>query len=100
MIYLETILGEWKYSNWAGGRNREQLVNLSRDPGEMVNLATCDRYCQQMAAMRKQLQAWKIATNDWYTVPGYEMMAPEAGWAELEKINHGTRWPWQSKPQA
>ncbi len=72
------ITERWKYSAWAWGRHREQLVDLATDPGEMVNLATSSRYAERRDAMRAQLNEWTRRTEDAFMVPGHEILSPHA----------------------
>ena len=53
-----------KYSVYALGRGREQLVDLAADPGEMVNLAVEARHGGELAACRERLRAWCQASGD------------------------------------
>jgi arylsulfatase A-like enzyme len=89
------ITQRWKYSVWAWGHHREQLVDLASDPGEMINLAESDQYASLLGKMRERLHAWCQRTGDTFAVPGYEVRSPQAGQGELEAIREGTRWPWQ-----
>ena len=47
----------FKYSVYALGRGREQLVDLATDPGEMVNLAVEERCGRRLAACRERLRS-------------------------------------------
>lgn len=59
------LIGErTKYSVYAMGRWREQLVDLEKDPGEMVNLAVENRYQAALQACRNRLRAWCRETAD------------------------------------
>ena len=53
-----------KYSVYALGRGREQLVDLAADPGEMVNLAVEARHGGELDACRERLRAWCQASGD------------------------------------
>ncbi len=68
----------WKYSVWSWGQNREQLVDLQTDPGEMVNLAVSCRYAPQRDHLRQRLHDWCRATGDAFQVPGHEILSPGA----------------------
>ncbi len=72
------ITERWKYSAWKWGRNREHLVDLAGDPGEMVNLAASRRYDPQRDEMRRRLDDWGRATGDPFQVPGHETLSPGA----------------------
>ena len=78
----------YKYCLYGSGRNREQLFDLERDPGEMVNLAVEARYAGELARHRALLKAWIEETGDracmtgphqghQALVPGYENEPPE-----------------------
>jgi arylsulfatase A-like enzyme len=59
------VVGErYKYSVYAMGRWREQLVDLQTDPGEMVNLAVERRWESVLQACRKRLRNWCEETGD------------------------------------
>jgi arylsulfatase A-like enzyme len=53
-----------KYSVYAMGRNREQLVDLHQDPGEMVNLAVEARHADSLEKWRERLRAHCAQTED------------------------------------
>jgi arylsulfatase A-like enzyme len=91
------VMDRWKYMVWAWGRYREHLVDLEADPGEMVNLATSDRYQGIVETMRQRLDTWRRRTGDTFEVPGHTVVSPEAGEYEQARIDAGTRWPWQIK---
>ena len=80
------LKGDLKYSVYTWGRYKEQLVDLATDPGEMTNLAVDPAHKGTIADMRRSLQNWRERTGDLFRVPGYEMMSPEGGWAELAEI--------------
>ena len=51
------LVGErYKYSCYAMGRWREQLVDLQADPGEMVNLAVERRHAALLRECRERLR--------------------------------------------
>lgn len=54
----------YKYTCYAWGRNREQLVDLAADPGEMVNLASTGAHTDRLDAMRELLRAAAVADGD------------------------------------
>ena len=56
----------FKYSVYAKFKNREQLVDLKEDPGEMVNLAVESRYSAVLTVHRNLLYDWCVSTNDWF----------------------------------
>jgi len=59
------VVGErYKYSVYAMGRWREQLVDLHTDPGEMVNLAVEKRAEPVLEACRQRLRSWCEDTGD------------------------------------
>ena len=59
------LVGErYKYSVYALGRGREQLVDLPSDPGEMVNLAVEARFGGELAACRERLRSLCQASGD------------------------------------
>lgn len=48
--------GRFKYTCYAWGRNREQLIDLHTDPGEMNNLAVDFRHFEQLGRMRELIR--------------------------------------------
>ena len=54
----------YKYSVYSKGPYREQLFDLYRDPGEMVNLAIEARYQHVLASHREILSRWCEQTDD------------------------------------
>ncbi len=54
----------YKYSVYAMGRHREQLVDLEADPGEMVNLAVDAGHREVLNDHRRRLLAWCGETGD------------------------------------
>ena len=54
----------FKYSVYAMGRHREQLVDLEADPGEMVNLALDAGYREVLSDHRRRLLEHCRATDD------------------------------------
>jgi hypothetical protein len=89
------VTDRFKYMVWPWGKQREHLVDLATDPGEMVNLAVSDRYRDVVIAMRQRLSDWCQSTGDTFAVPGHVTLSPAAGQQELEAISRGTRWLWQ-----
>lgn len=49
------IDGEWKYTCYAWGRNREQLINLDSDPGELHNLARYAEHRERLDRYRAMI---------------------------------------------
>lgn len=63
--YARALLtDDFKYSVYLMGRNREQLVYLGNDPGEMVNLAVEARHRDALQTCRDRLRAWCERTED------------------------------------
>ena len=58
------VTDSYKYSVYAMGRHREQLVDLRSDPGEMVNLAVQSRHADDLSWCRNRLRAWCERTDD------------------------------------
>jgi choline-sulfatase len=56
--------GQFKYSVYPAGQQREFLVDLVKDPGEMTNLADDPTYGQQLARHRALMQQWVQQTKD------------------------------------
>jgi arylsulfatase A-like enzyme len=56
--------GRFKYVVYAGGNHREQLMDLQRDPGEMVNLAENPKYRDVLVEHRRRLRRWVKQTGD------------------------------------
>jgi arylsulfatase A-like enzyme len=54
----------YKYNVYATGANREQLIDLESDPGEMVNVADDPGYRSVLEEHRRRLRAWAEATSD------------------------------------
>ncbi len=63
----------FKYVVYETGRHREQLYDLTADPGEMVNLAYDDRHAGTLRAHRELLRAWCAQTGDRF---GYHYTHP------------------------
>jgi arylsulfatase A-like enzyme len=57
----------YKYIVYNWGRYREQLFDLEKDPGEMVNLAYSMKYGKQLDAHREYLAKWCAYTGDSFT---------------------------------
>ncbi len=54
----------YKYCVYAHGQQRESLVNLQKDPGEMTNLARDPAHRETLLAMRERLRKWSVEHND------------------------------------
>ncbi len=72
------VTDRWKYAAWKWGANREQLIDLENDPGEMHNLAQSSRWDPKLREMRRLLQDWSEHTDDPFQVPGHEILSPGA----------------------
>ncbi|MEA3226893.1 MAG: sulfatase-like hydrolase/transferase [Planctomycetota bacterium] len=55
---------QFKYSVYDSGKNREQLIDLKDDPGEMNNLAGRSDYKNVLNKHRKLLRGWVRRTGD------------------------------------
>lgn len=59
------VIGQqYKYVLYSWGEHREQLHDLSRDPGEQVNLAVESSYADVLEQHRTLLLDWCLATQD------------------------------------
>lgn len=56
--------GRYKYTVYSWGRHREQLHDLSTDPGEQRNLAVESRFDDILEQMRHRLLAWCRDSDD------------------------------------
>lgn len=56
--------GRFKYTCYAWGRYREQLVDLDTDPGEMQNLARVGAHADRLRAMRELLHEECLRVGD------------------------------------
>ncbi|MFP4355613.1 MAG: sulfatase [Phycisphaerae bacterium] len=72
------VTDRYKYSVWKWGHNRQQLVDLEADPGEMVNLAAANRSDDVLEDLRSRLADWCRQTDDAFQVPGHEIFSPGA----------------------
>ncbi len=54
----------FKYNVYANGKHREQLIDLQKDPGEMVNLAENPKYKGILNEHRRRLRRWIEETDD------------------------------------
>jgi arylsulfatase A-like enzyme len=59
----------YKYAAYSWGRYREQLIDLNKDPGEMVNLAVEARHGGLLAEHRALLADWIKRTGDRFIDP-------------------------------
>jgi arylsulfatase A-like enzyme len=71
----------YKYCAWQWGAYREQLFDLERDPGEMVNLAVSTSHRQILQDHRDLLREWCEVTADQfyghhYSHPAVPFMVP------------------------
>lgn len=58
------ITRDFKYIVYSKGKIKEQLFDLSKDPGEMINQAIDPRFRQKLTAMRSYLKHWSKANGD------------------------------------
>jgi len=75
-VYVETFLSAVEVKGWAivedrykyvlynHFQNREQLFDLERDRGEMLNLAVDASYRERIEAMREKMYLWALHTGD------------------------------------
>lgn len=68
-MYLGTagrmiVTARHKYAVYNWGRHREQLHDLSQDPGEMVNLAVEACHAELLQSHRERLRAWALSAGD------------------------------------
>ena len=64
------VRGErYKYCAYSNGKQRESLVDLDKDPGEMTNLAVDPKFAKILADNRANLSAWCKSVNDPFPVP-------------------------------
>jgi choline-sulfatase len=54
----------YKYCVYVHGQNRESLVDLEKDPGEMHNLARDPAQRETLLAMRERLRRWGVENRD------------------------------------
>ena len=60
----------FKYYAYDLGKEREALVDLEQDPGELVNLAARKEYQKVLEQHRQYLAEWCRQTKDPFVVPG------------------------------
>ncbi|MGJ7032545.1 sulfatase family protein [Niabella hirudinis] len=58
------ITKQFKYIVYSKGRIKEQLFDLTKDPGEIINLAVQSRYKKELQRMRRYLKAWCQVNGD------------------------------------
>ncbi len=61
------ITKDFKYIVYNKGENREQLFDLSKDPGEITNLTLDKTYKKKLINMRNYLKKWCKSNNDKFT---------------------------------
>ncbi len=71
----------YKYIAYSWGAYREQLFDMTQDPGEMVNLAVMSRYADVLQQHRDLLREWCSETGDTfyghhYSHPAIPFMVP------------------------
>jgi choline-sulfatase len=59
----------YKYCVYSEGKRRESLVDMEKDPGEMVNVAEDPRYSKTLEQHRGMLAEWGRATGDGFPAP-------------------------------
>jgi len=84
-VVVESALGRmirtarYKYIVYRAGPKREQLIDLEKDPGEMVNLADDPAYAEVLEQMRGRLWRWIEQYGDTigraYAIPPAEQPA-------------------------
>ena len=62
---------KYKYIAYDTGKRLEQLTDMEKDPGEMINLAEDEKYRGVLEEHRKLLSEWCRKTNDSFAVPGH-----------------------------
>jgi arylsulfatase A-like enzyme len=66
----------YKYIAYSAGKQREQLFDMHKDPGEMNNLAVDPASTDILQNHRERLAAQIKQTNDFFVVPGVS----DSGW--------------------
>ncbi|MCX2476997.1 sulfatase-like hydrolase/transferase [Pedobacter sp. MC2016-05] len=61
------ITKDFKYIIYNKGEIKEQLFNLTDDPGEITNLAINKKYKNKLIALRTYLESWCKANGDQFT---------------------------------
>lgn len=61
------ISNDFKYIVYNKGELKEQLFNLTTDPGEITNLAVNKTYKKELIAMRRYLKQWCKKNGDSFT---------------------------------
>lgn len=59
-----SITGRYKYTVYSWGKHREQLVDLTADPGELRNLAEESAFDEVLEEFRRRLLDWCWETGD------------------------------------
>ncbi len=68
-------MGRSKYVVYAKGNQREQFMDLDKDPGEMKNFGSDPDYQTQLERGRQELRAW-YATHGFELDPQYRVSGP------------------------
>jgi len=55
---------KYKYCIYDNGENREQLFDMEKDPGEMINLVSDNKFKKELNNHRELLTNWGNKTND------------------------------------
>jgi arylsulfatase A-like enzyme len=79
--------GRFKYMVYERGRNREQLLDMDADPGEMKNLARHPEFADVLQQHREYLREWCEQTDDTfgghhYPHPDVRFMVPGDAYSE------------------
>lgn len=51
---------DWRYAHWGFGEKGQELYDRKNDPGEFTNLAADPNYADQLAELKKRLEAKRI----------------------------------------
>lgn len=78
------VTNEFKYMLFDKGVNREQLYDLTTDPGELAPVTDDPNYQDDIADMRQKLKDWVIEVGDDFDVDTY--VAELESNAELDNI--------------
>ncbi|UXP33883.1 sulfatase-like hydrolase/transferase [Reichenbachiella agarivorans] len=78
------VTNEFKYMLFDKGVNREQLYDLTTDPGELTPVTDDPAYQTDIADMRQKLKDWVAETGDDFDVDSY--VAELEASAELDNI--------------
>ncbi len=63
----------YKYCAYSEGRRRESLVDMEKDPGEMVNVAEDPGHKKILERHRDMLAEWGRLTGDRFPIPGRKL---------------------------